>query len=142
MRRPADPVTLLEAAGILGCSVSSVRRHVAAGRLRTARRRHKHRALSRADVEALAVAVYDWRRHVDDPGSYWLTGLACCRYARRQRARLSELSRADRLPYIVHREGVRLYRRCQLEVIAQSRAAGWHGRSLAEVTLRCRDLAN
>jgi excisionase family DNA binding protein len=105
MRRPVDPVTLAEAAAVLGCSVSSVRRHVAAGRLRPGRRRYKHRALSRADVEALAAAVYDWRRHVDDPDSYWLTGQRAADVYGVNRARLSELSRADRLPFVVHRDG-------------------------------------
>jgi predicted site-specific integrase-resolvase len=121
MRRPVDAVTLLEAAGILGCSVSSVRRHVAAGRLHSGRRRYKHRALSRADVEDLAVAVYDWRGHVHDPESYWLTGQQAADVYGVNRARLGELSRADRLPYVVHRDGVRLYRRHQLFVLARAR---------------------
>jgi hypothetical protein len=125
MRRPVDPVTLLEAAEILGSSVSSVRRHVAAGRLHRGRRRYKHRALSRADVEALAAAVFEWRLHVHDPGSYWLMGQQAADLLDVNRARLSELSRADRLPFVVHRDGVRLYRRQQLEVASRARDAMW-----------------
>jgi hypothetical protein len=121
---PVDAVTLLEAAEMLGCSVSSVRRHVAAGRLRPGRRRYKHRALSRADVETLAVTVYDWRWHVHDPGSYWVTGQRAAHVLGVNRARLSALSQADRLPYVVHRDGVRLYRRSQLEVIARAHCVG------------------
>jgi hypothetical protein len=41
---------------------------------RPGRRRYKHGRLSRADVETLAAAVYDWRGHVHIPESYWLTG--------------------------------------------------------------------
>jgi excisionase family DNA binding protein len=121
MRRPVDAVTLAEAAEILGTSVSSVRRHVLAGRLRAGRRRYKHRSLSRADVEALAASVYDWRGHAHHPDSYWLTGQRAADLYGVNRARLSELSRADRLPYVVHRDGVRLYRRQQLVVLGQAR---------------------
>jgi hypothetical protein len=72
--RPTDAVTLHEAAAILGCSVSSMRPHVAAGRLRARRERYKHRALPQAEVEALNVELYPWRRpwHVQD--AYWVVG--------------------------------------------------------------------
>jgi hypothetical protein len=30
--------------------------------------------LSRADVEAPALRTYPYRKHIGDPGSYWVTG--------------------------------------------------------------------
>lgn len=71
--RPVGPVTLAEAARILGCSTSNGRRYVLASRLTSCGGRYEHRALSRADVESLAAKLYDWRRHADEPDSYWLT---------------------------------------------------------------------
>jgi hypothetical protein len=41
-------------------------------------------------------------------------------------SRLRQLSDADRLPFVLHRDGTRLYRRDQLEVVAQARDAMWH----------------
>ena len=57
--RPIDPVTLDEAALILGCSRASVRRLIASGELPPADR-YRHRQLARADVEALALRTYRW----------------------------------------------------------------------------------
>ncbi len=59
-----DPVTFDEAARILGCARSTVQVMIADGRL-TASGPYERGRLSRADVEALALAVYDWRQHVD-----------------------------------------------------------------------------
>jgi hypothetical protein len=73
----------------------------------------------------LAVDLYDWRGHVHDPDSYWLTGQHAAHAYGVNRSRLSELSRADRLPYVVHREGVRLYRRRQIAVLARAREDRW-----------------
>jgi excisionase family DNA binding protein len=72
--RPVDPVTLDEAARILGCSKSSVRRYVMAGQLPSYGGRYEHRALPQADVERLAAEVHQWRRHRSDADSYWLVG--------------------------------------------------------------------
>lgn len=58
----SDAVTLQEAARILGCSVTTVRRQIASGRL-IAPQRYRHRQLSRTDVEDLALEVFRWKRH-------------------------------------------------------------------------------
>ncbi len=123
--RPINPVTLDEAALILGCSRSTVRRHIAAGRLRSAGR-YEHRSLSRADVEALAMQVYRWRRHLDDVEGYWLTAGRAADVLAVNVTRLNQLVAADLLPYVVHSDGTRLYRRQQLEVVATARDARWH----------------
>jgi len=118
-----DPVTLEEAASVLGCTPSSVRRRVAEGRLSRRRKRYKHQALSRADVEALAVEVYRWRRHVGDTDSYWVTSGDAAAVLGVNRQRVQQLSAADRLPFVMHHDGTRLYRRHQLEVLAHNRGA-------------------
>lgn len=114
-------LTLDEAANILGCSRSNVRRFVLAGRL-AAGDRYRHRQISCVDAERLALEVYDWRRHRDDPAPYWVTGQRAAEVLGVNRARLDQLSRAGRVPYEVHRDGVRLYRRRQLQTVANARA--------------------
>ena len=87
----ADPVTRKEAGAILGVSVTSVRGYIAAGRLlplpgmSTAR---CHAATSSNSLE-----VYDWREHLHDPQSYWVTGKDAAAVLGVNRARLTELSR-------------------------------------------------
>ncbi len=71
--RPLDPVTYAEAAHILGVTTSTVRRHVIAGRLPQVQP-VRHRMLSRADVETLALQTYKHWPHKEDPDSYWVTG--------------------------------------------------------------------
>jgi hypothetical protein len=125
-----DQVSLGEAAQILGCSVSTVRRLVI-----TARTRHGGRArdgaLVRANVEALATEVYSWRLHLDDADPYWLTGQRAADVLHVSRARLSQLASDKRVPFVRHQDGTRLYRRDQLEMIAISGAVGRRAAALA-----------
>lgn len=118
LRLPVDPVTVDEAARILRCTPSTVERHIAAGRLPRHRKRYKHKALSRAEVETLAAELYDWRP-TGDPGSYWVTGQGAADVLGVSRAWLGQLARADRVPYIQVPNGRRLYRRRQLEVMSR-----------------------
>lgn len=112
-------MTLDEASEILGCSRSSVRRVIAAGRLASHGGRYEHRVLSQGEVEELAREVYPWRKHLHDEASWWVTGAdaaavyGCCE------SRLRELAASDRVPFVEHVDGVRLYRRTQLEVLAR-----------------------
>lgn len=119
MSRPFDPVSLDEAAAILGCTPSTVRRHILAGRLTRHRGRYKHQALSRGDVEALACLIYPWWRHTGDAGSYWVTGQSAADVMGVCRSRLNQLADKDRVPYVTHRDRTRLYRRQQLEVMSR-----------------------
>lgn len=119
-----DPVTLRQAAHILGCTPATVRRHVLAGRLPTGEPQ-RHRTLSRADVEALALQVYDHRRHRDDPDSYWVTGQRAADILGVNIARLNQLVAKGFLPFEVHADGTRLYRREQLAIVANAREARW-----------------
>lgn len=124
--RPVDPVTLAEAARILGFSKSSARRYVLAGRLASHGSRYEHRTLSRAEVEALACEVWNWRRHVDNPDAYWLAGQQAASLLGVSRQRLGKLGDKGFVPYVRGSDGVRLYRREQLLIIANAREARWH----------------
>lgn len=56
MKRPVDPITLVEAAGIVGSSTSNVHRLVVGGRLPSSRDRYQH-----------ASAASDHLWHLTDP---------------------------------------------------------------------------
>lgn len=123
--RPVDPVTYSEAAHILGVTPSTVRRHVLAGRLTAHRKPYKHRTLSRAEVEGLAKQTYRYRRHIYDPESYWVTNERAAAILGVNRARLNQLAASDLIPFELHASGTPLYRRRQLEVVANAREARW-----------------
>lgn len=122
--RPIDGITLAEAAYILGSSTSAVRRLILAGRLSHGRR-YEHRCISRSEVEALATELYDWRKHLQTPESYWLTGQRAAEVLGVNTARLKQLAARGFLPHETHHDGTRLYRREQLEVVANAREARW-----------------
>lgn len=67
--RPVDGVTLEEAARILGVARSTVQEWLLAGRISTHGTTGQQRRLSQSDVEALALELYDWRRHADSSDS-------------------------------------------------------------------------
>ena len=86
----------------------------------------KHRRLSQADLEALAAEVYPWLRHVHEPDTYWVVGNDAAEILGVTRARLTVLADLDRVPFVRHRNGTRLYRRAQLETVANARDTRWH----------------
>jgi len=118
--RPGDPIVLTEAADILGCSVDTVRRHVEARRLHEGRSL-EHSVISRSEVETLAGVggLYPWRQHLHDPSSYWVTGAGAAGVLGITTGRLNQLADAQRLPFVRHEDGTRLYRRAQLECMPQ-----------------------
>lgn len=124
--RPVDPVTYAEAAHILGVTSSTVRRHIVAGRLPAHRKSGKHRTLSRADVESYAARTYRYKLHIDDTDSYWVTNLRAADILGVSRPRLNQLAAAGLIPFEVHADGTRLYRREQLMTVANAREARWH----------------
>jgi excisionase family DNA binding protein len=116
-----DRVSLEEAALMLGCEASAVRQLMT-----IVRSRHGHvpreSELLRSTVEEVATEVYSWRLHTHDPDAYWLTGKQAARVLGVSRARLSQLAADNRVPFVRHQDGTRLYRRRQLERIAGSAA--------------------
>lgn len=115
-------MTYAEAAHILGVTPSTVRRHVLAGRLRQSEP-GKHRMLSRADVEALALQTYKHWRQKNDQESYWVTGRRAADVLGVNVSRLNQLATRGFLPFAVHVDGTRLYRREQLLIVANALVA-------------------
>lgn len=72
-------------------------------------------------VEELAAEHYPWRAHVDDGDSYWLTERQAAAVLGISVARVKQLLDQDGLPHVVHRTGVRLMRRDQVETIGNAR---------------------
>ncbi|NUS52587.1 MAG: hypothetical protein HOQ22_16295 [Nocardioidaceae bacterium] len=73
------------------------------------------------EVEAVAVRVYDWRRHLRDPHSYWLTATQAARVLHLPPAVVKRMHDDDRLPSVTHVTGVRLMRRHEIEELAVAR---------------------
>jgi len=121
---PIDALTFGEAAHVLGCPASTVRRHVLAGRLPAGDPR-RHRTLARVDVEALTLQVYDHRLHRDDPESYWVTGQRAANILGVNVARPNQLVAKGFLPFEVHADGTRMFWRAQLAIVANAREARW-----------------
>ncbi|MBA2559894.1 MAG: helix-turn-helix domain-containing protein [Propionibacteriales bacterium] len=94
-------MTLDDAALILGCARSTVRRLIAAGELPPTDR-YRHRQLARADVEALALRVYRWRLHLDDVDPYWVTGERAAVVLGVGVTRLNQLAARGFVPFETH----------------------------------------
>jgi hypothetical protein len=122
--RPVDGVGQAEAARILACHRWTVAEYVKTGRLPSAGR-NVRRGLSRADVEALARELYPWWDHLDDEDSYWVTAKHAKDILSVNHTRLNQLAVRGFVPFEVHVDGTRLYRREQLEVVANARDARW-----------------
>ena len=80
------------------------------------------RPVTPGEVEAAARIHYDWRRHLHDPDSYWLTISQASRILGMRPKAVRKLLDAHRLPHIVHASGVRLMRRHEIEAIARQSA--------------------
>ncbi len=71
--------------------------------------------------------AYEWRfnRYVETP--YWIVGGRAAETLGVSQSGLRLLSDADRVPYLRHSDGTRLYRRKQLEVMSRAWLP-WYGR--------------
>jgi hypothetical protein len=76
------------------------------------------RPVTPGEVEAAARLHYDWRRHIHDPDSYWVTISQASRILGMRPKAVRKLLDAHRLPHITHATGVRLMRRHEIEAIA------------------------
>jgi len=99
-------------------------RHIEAGRLPAAER-HVKRRVSRAEAEALALQLPSSRLAFDPDTSYWVGATQAASLLGVNVSRLNQLARKGFLPFEVHADGARLYRRLQLEVVANAREARW-----------------
>ena len=124
MPRPSSALTLTlgEAAHILGCSVHKVQVLIRSGEL-TGGQRYQHRALNREEVERLAVQRWRPPRRgvVDDGSSYWVTTTQIAQILGVGRTRVGQLVHRGFLPCVHSPGGWRLFRRGQVEVIANAR---------------------
>lgn len=73
------------------------------------------------EVESVAVEHYDWRRHMRDPRSYWVTATQVAYILHTSPTVVKRMLDENRLPYVVHASGVRLMRRHQIEELAAAR---------------------
>ncbi|MGH2777393.1 MAG: helix-turn-helix domain-containing protein [Actinomycetota bacterium] len=124
---------MFEAAEILGCSRSTVYRLIKSGALRHGPR-YAQRPLDREEVERLSADR--WRRPRTGRrrrwnSSYWITGPQVAELLGVGRARVAQVAREGRLPYVETSGGDRLYRRRQVEVIANAMLARRESKLLA-----------
>jgi len=123
-RPPTGFVTVAEACHILGCSHLTYRRLTLEGKL-PPRDETRHRTLPIDMIEAAAAEVYRWRRHLNDPSAYWVTHEPAARLLNVGLDQVEVVLAGERLPYIDHVDGVRMYRREQVEEVAAARAVRW-----------------
>jgi excisionase family DNA binding protein len=124
MRPPTGYVTVAEACHILGCSHLTYRRLTREGKL-PPRDGARHRTLPIGAIEEAAGEFYRWRRHLNDPNSYWLTDEPAARILNVAVDQVEPILAGERLPFVDHADGVRMYRREQVEQVAAMRAERW-----------------
>jgi len=78
------------------------------------------------EAESIAVRMYPWRRHLHDDDSYWITTSQAARILGVSANHVRRLLDRHRLPYAMHRTGVRLMRREQIEALAERCGASGH----------------
>ena len=69
--------------------------------------------------------TYRWKLHLDDVEPHWLTGKRAAAVLGVNVTRLNALAARGFVPFAVHSDGTRMYRREQLEVVATARDARW-----------------
>jgi excisionase family DNA binding protein len=126
-RVAADHVSLDQAAHILAMSKRTLVELMDSGELPTVRGPGRQGRLLRADVEAHAVALR--ARRYRAPDSYFVTTAGVAELLGTSRPRVIQLGDKGFLPYLITRNGWRLYRRHQIKVIANSRTARASGRA-------------
>jgi hypothetical protein len=73
------------------------------------------------EVESVAATHYDWRRHMRDPRSYWVTATQAAYILHLSPTVVKRMLDEGRLPFVVHTSGVRLMRRHEIEELAAAR---------------------
>ena len=88
--------------------------------------KNQPRRLSRADAEALALQLPSSRIAFDPDTSYWVGATQAASLLGVNVSRLNQLVAAGRVPFEVHADGRRIYRREQMLTVANARDARWH----------------
>jgi excisionase family DNA binding protein len=124
---PADHVSLDQAAHMLAMSKRTLVKLMDSGELPTVRGRGHQGRLLRDDVETYAVNHFTPRRY-SRPDSYFVTTAGAAELLGISRPRVIQLGCKGVIPFLVcPSNGWRLYRRDQIDVIANSRLARGFG---------------
>src|SRR3954451_23667203 len=97
----------LDLVSILGCTPEEAARLL------------RGKAVTPGELEAAARVHYDWRRHVHDPESYWVTISQASSILGLRPKVVRKLLDSHRLPHIAHATGVRLMPRHEIGAIAR-----------------------
>jgi hypothetical protein len=81
--------------------------------------------------------VYPWWDHLDDADCYWITARSARRILGVNHTRLNQLAVRGFVPFEMHVDGTRLYRRAQLQVAGNARDVRW-ARHRARLATRVR----
>ena len=119
MPEPGNAVTWQEAARVLGRSMTTVARLVAAGELAKGPR-WQHRQLSRRDVGRLSLVRWQPAESVRED-AYWVTTHRAAELLGVTDSRVRQLAGEGRIPYETTPSGQRLFRGQQLEVMGNAR---------------------
>jgi hypothetical protein len=113
-----DLISMSEAADILHCADSTVTEMIQDGWLAPCPP-HIRGDLSRADVEELATEIFPWPHQLHDVHSYWVTGADAAAVLGIGLDRFDELAAGGWIPHVQRHDGIRVFRRSVLEVLAQ-----------------------
>jgi excisionase family DNA binding protein len=79
------------------------------------------RPVTPGEAEAIAAGSYPWRRHLDDPESYWITTTEAARILEVTPREVTRLLDRGRLRHVRHASRVRLMRRDDIVAVAEAR---------------------
>jgi excisionase family DNA binding protein len=103
---PTGPARQLDPIHILGCSREE------------AVELFHGRPVTPGEAEAIAERSYRWRRHLDDPKSYWITTAEAARILGLTPRQVKRLLDCGQLQHVRHGSGVRLMRRAHIVALA------------------------
>jgi hypothetical protein len=78
------------------------------------------RPVTPGEAEAIAESSYRWRRHLDDPTSYWITTGEAARILELTPRQVKRLLDRGQLQHVRHASGVRLMRRAHIVALAET----------------------
>ena len=106
---PTVPAQQLDPIHILGCSREE------------AVELFRGRPVTPGEAEAIAERSYNWRRHLHDPQSYWITTAEAARILALTPRQVKRLLDRGQLRHVRHASRVRLMRRAHIVALAETR---------------------